>query len=262
VREDEDGRRRVADVVGELEAEAVVVEEDGVERAVEEAGRHGALEVVEAEVEEAERREVEHDGRERADEAVVAEVELVEEAEAAERGREHAAEAVGVEVEQGEVGEEAELGREEPRDVAVVEVDPGDGERAAAAPGGGGERRAVDARVVADVRAGPVGGEVVGVGEDGLLLPRLQRDVRVPQAPAREPPRRVHLHRRRRQPLARRRRGAAEDNGGGGGGQERQEDGSSHLISGAAAIPSPVRCGAARRSDASLVARRKRRTRI
>jgi hypothetical protein len=47
VREDDDGGRRVADVVRELEAEAVVVEEDGVERAVEEARRHGALEVVE-----------------------------------------------------------------------------------------------------------------------------------------------------------------------------------------------------------------------
>jgi hypothetical protein len=53
VGEDDDGRRRVAEVVRELEPEAVVVEEDGVERAVEEGWRHGALEVVEAEVEEA-----------------------------------------------------------------------------------------------------------------------------------------------------------------------------------------------------------------
>jgi hypothetical protein len=51
-----------------------VVEEDGVERPVEEGGRHGALEVVEAEIEESERREAEHDVGERADEAVVAEV--------------------------------------------------------------------------------------------------------------------------------------------------------------------------------------------
>jgi hypothetical protein len=240
VGEDDDGRRRVAEVVRELEPEAVVVEEDGVERAVEEGWRHGPLEVVEAEVEEAERGEVEDDGRERADEAVVAEVELVEEAEAAERGREDAAEAVGVEVEQREVGEEAELRREEPRDVAVVEVDPGDGELPAAARRGG-ERGAEDAGVVADVRAHPVGGEVLGVGEDGLPLPRLQRDVRVPQPPVREPPPRVRLH-LRRPPLPLRRLGAAAAKDGGGG-EERQEHGSSHLIS----LP-----GAAQRSGGDL----------
>nr|CAB3464131.1 unnamed protein product [Digitaria exilis] len=174
-------------VVRERGAEAVVVEEDGVEGAVEELPRDGALEVVEPEVEELERREVEHDGGERADEAVVAEVELDEEAEPAEGRGDEAAEAVGVEVEQREVGEEAELRGEVPRDVAVVEVDAGDGEL----PGAGHpprQRRAVDAGVVADPRAHPVGGEVAWVGEDGLLLPRLQRDVGVPQPLAREPP--------------------------------------------------------------------------
>jgi hypothetical protein len=190
VSEDDDGRRRAAEVVGELEAEAVMVEEDGVEREVEERGGHGALEVVEAEVEEAERREGEHRVGERAHEAVVAEVELVEADEAAERGGRDAAEAVGVEVQQREVGEEAQLRREEPRDVAVVEVHAGDGDGV----GIRRQRRAEYARVVADLRARPVGGEVVGVGEDGLLLPRLQRDVRIPQPPAREPPRRAHFH--------------------------------------------------------------------
>jgi hypothetical protein len=193
VREDERGDRRVADVVRDPEAEAVVVEEDGVERAVEERGGNPALELVESQVEEPERGHVEHDVRELADEAVVAEVELVEEAEVAEGSREHAAEAVGAEVEQREVGEEAQLGREVPRDVAVVEVDAGDREDARV----GGERRAEDTRVVADVRAGPVGGEVPRVGEDGVALPRLQGYVAVPDAPAREAPGGVHLHRRR-----------------------------------------------------------------
>jgi hypothetical protein len=95
----------------------------------------------------------------------------VEEAEAAKRAGEYVAEAVGVEVEQGEVGEEGELRREEARDVAMVEVDLGDRERAAAV-GAEGERRAVDVRVVAHPRAYLIGGEVVGVGEDGLLLSR------------------------------------------------------------------------------------------
>jgi hypothetical protein len=139
-------------------------------------------------------------------------------------------------VEQREVGEEAELGREEPRNVAVVEVDAGDGDHARVRR----QRRAEDARVVADLQADPVGGEVVRVGEDGLPLPRLQCDVRVPQLPAREPPGRVDLDRRRR-PLAaaelllgRRRRKH------GGGDKERHKDGPFHLISCAAAI-SPLR---------------------
>jgi hypothetical protein len=201
VGEHDDGGRGVAEVVGERGAEAVVVEEDGVERAVEELRRDGALEVVEAEVEEAERRQVEHDGGERAHEAVVAEVQLGEEAQPTQRGREQAAEAVGVEVEQREVGEEAELRGEVPGDVAVVEVHPGDREL----PGAGlpeRDARAEDARVVADPGADPVSGEAPGVGEDGLLLPRLQRDVRVPQPLVREPPGRVHRHRLR--PLHRR----------------------------------------------------------
>lgn len=68
-------------------------------------------------------------------------------------------------MEEGQVGEEAELRREVPGDVAVVEVDARDGR-------GGGvirRRRAVHAGVAADAGAGPVGGEVHGVGEDGGL---------------------------------------------------------------------------------------------
>lgn len=48
--EDDDGDRRVADVVGDLEPEPIVVEEDGVEGAVEELRRHRPLELVVPEV--------------------------------------------------------------------------------------------------------------------------------------------------------------------------------------------------------------------
>jgi len=188
VREDDDGGRGVAEVGRDGAAEAVGVEEDGVERAVEERGRDGALEVVEAEVEVLEGGQGEHDLREGADEAVVAEVELVEEAEAAECVGDDAAEAVGVEMEEGEVGQaEREGGGQEARDVGVVEVDPGDHERAAAvaAPG---SRGAEDAVVGADVGAEPVGGEVGRVGEDGGLLPGLERGVGGPELRVRERP--------------------------------------------------------------------------
>ncbi|KAF0909790.1 hypothetical protein E2562_000111 [Oryza meyeriana var. granulata] len=160
--------------------------------------QHVALEVIEAKVEEPERRQAEHDVGEQTHEAVVAKVELVEEPEAAERGREHAAEAVGVEMEQREIGEQAELRREVPRDVAVVEVHPDDGDH----PSVPRQRRAEYAGVVANLGPHPVGGEVLGVGEDGLLLPRLQRHVRIPQPGAQEPLPWVHRHCLRPQPLA------------------------------------------------------------
>ncbi|GER36123.1 receptor like protein 1 [Striga asiatica] len=86
------------------------------------------------------------------------------------------AEPVGVNVEEGEVSEEADLIREVPGDVAVVEVDSGD------YPGGGvgGGWCAEDTAVRADVGAGPIGGEIERVGEDGEL-PRLEGDVGLPE---------------------------------------------------------------------------------
>jgi len=151
VGEHEHGRRRVADVVGDPEAEAVGVDEDGVERAVEEVAGHGALEVVEAEVEVPEAGQAEHDVGEAADEAVVAEVELVERVQPVERPRHEAAEAVGVEVEHGEVGEPAQRLGEVAREVGVVEVDGGDDGEARVLR----RRRAVDAAVGAHVGPRP-----------------------------------------------------------------------------------------------------------
>jgi hypothetical protein len=191
VREHDDGRRRAPEVGRDGAREAVGVEEDGVERAVEQLGRDGALEVVEPEVEVPERRQREHHLREAADEAVVADVELVEEPEVGEGVGEHAAEAVGVEVEQREVGEAlGERRRDIPGDVGVVEVEPGDDADAAV----GGVRRAEHAVVAAHVGAGPVGGEVRRVGEDGRAPPRLERDVRRAEAGVRERPRRRRVH--------------------------------------------------------------------
>ena len=174
VREHHHGRRRVPKVPRDGATETVGVEDNGIERTVEDRRRDRSLEVIEPEVEVPEGRETQDDGGEGADEAVVAEVELVEEAETEEGVREHPAEAVGVEVEQREVGEaEGEVGGDVARDVGVVEVDPGHGERSV-----GGTRRAVDAVVGAHVRADPVGCEVGWVGEDGRPLPGLERCVR------------------------------------------------------------------------------------
>jgi hypothetical protein len=103
--------------------EAVGVDEDGVERSVEELARHGPLEVVEAEVEVRVGGLRVHDVGYGPDEAVVAEVELVERAELFARPRDEAAEAVGVEVEHGEIGQQAERLGEVAREVGVVEVD-------------------------------------------------------------------------------------------------------------------------------------------
>ncbi|KAB8103770.1 hypothetical protein EE612_036366, partial [Oryza sativa] len=162
VREHDDGRRRAPEVGRDGAREAVGVEEDGVERAVEQLGRDGALEVVEP-----------------------------EEPEVGEGVGEHAAEAVGVEVEQREVGEAlGERRRDIAGDVGVVEVEPGDDADAAV----GGVRRAEHAVVAAHVGAGPVGGEVRRVGEDGRAPPRLERDVRRAEAGVRERPRRPRVH--------------------------------------------------------------------
>ncbi|GER40383.1 phenylalanine--tRNA ligase beta subunit [Striga asiatica] len=103
--------------------------------------------------------------REGSREAVVAEVELVEAGEGGEGLGKFAAEAVGVEVEDGEVEEEAELVGEVAGEVRVVEVEGGDGALAGVVGGGPAEDAGVEARV----GAGPRGGEVVGVGEDGVL---------------------------------------------------------------------------------------------
>lgn len=171
------GGRRGAQIGGDAVAEAVGVEEDGVEGTVEERRGNGALELVEAEVQVAEGGQGEDDVRELAHEAVVAEVELVEEAEEVEGGRDDAAEAVGVKVEEGEVGEEAELGGQVPGDVGVVEVDAGDNGEGRVGGGGGAE----NAEVGADIGADPVAGQVLGVGEDGRPLPRLQGNIGLPE---------------------------------------------------------------------------------
>jgi hypothetical protein len=189
VGEHEHGGRRVAEVVGDLETESVGVDEDGVERSVEELAGHGSLEVVEAQVEVSEAGQAEHDVGEGADEAVVAEVELVERVELVQRPGHEAAEAVGVEVENGEVSEQAQLLREVSGEVGVVEVDGGDDGEVGVLRRG----RAVDAGVGAHVGARPRARHVVRVGEDGAP-PRLQRHVRVAEARVRERVGRVDDH--------------------------------------------------------------------
>lgn len=186
---DHDGDRRVAQVLRDVEDEAVVIDKNGVKILVEESLRDAALELVVAEVEVSERRETDDDVGEFPGEAVIAKVELEEEVEAAEGPGDDAAEAVGVDVKEGEVGEEAELVREVSGDVAMVKVDACDDDEV----GVGGERGTVDGGVVADIGADPVGGEVLGIGEYGEL-PGLEGNVGVAEAGVGEDEGGVHRH--------------------------------------------------------------------
>jgi hypothetical protein len=177
VGEHEHRGRRVAEALRQLEVEVVVVEEDGVERLVEERGGHRPAEAVEAEVDVLDAGQAEDVLREPAREAVVAEVELVQEPQLGQRLRQPPREAVGVEVQQRQVGEEAQLLRERGGQVAVVEVEAGDGERVRVVR----RRRAEHAVVAAHVGPAPAARHVLGVVRHGPLQ-RLQRHVRLLQA--------------------------------------------------------------------------------
>lgn len=143
------------------------------------------MESVVADVEKFEGREGENDGGEFAGEVIVTDIELEEEGEAPEGIRKAAAETVGVDVEQSKVGQEAEVLRQGAGDVRVVEVDSSDGEDVGVIGGGG----AVDAGIVADVGAVPVGGEVGGVGGHGAF-PSLESGVGFEESRVREKRRR------------------------------------------------------------------------
>lgn len=118
---------RVAKVLRQVEHEAVVVDENGVEVLVEELLGDRAFEFVEPQIQELELRQMQHHLGELSGEPVVAEIQLEEEFELVELVRHGAAEAVGVDVEERKVSEQAELLREISGNVAVVEVDSGDG---------------------------------------------------------------------------------------------------------------------------------------
>lgn len=65
----------------------------------------------------------------------------------------------------------------------MVEVDAGDDAEGGVGGGGGAE----DAEVGAHIGADPVAGQVLGVGEDGRPLPRLQGNVGLPEPRVGEP---------------------------------------------------------------------------
>jgi hypothetical protein len=176
VGEHDDRRRGVGQALRRQgHVEAVVVGKQCVQ--VELPPEHGVgqvpVEAVEAQVQVLERRQRGEERREPAGEEVVAGVELVEEAHVLHGRRQRAVEAVGVEVDERDVGQEADVVGEEPGDAAVVEVDSGDGQDVRVVL----RRRAEDAGVVAHEGPAPVGGQVLGVLDDGVL-PRLERDVR------------------------------------------------------------------------------------
>lgn len=74
VGEDDDRHRRVAEVVRDVEVEAVAVDEDSVEVLVKELLGDGPFELVEPQIQELERREREDHARELAGEPVVAQI--------------------------------------------------------------------------------------------------------------------------------------------------------------------------------------------
>jgi hypothetical protein len=98
----------------------------------------------------------------------------VEEAEMEKGVRHGAAKAVGVEMQEGQVRETGgQVSGEVTGKIGMVEVNAGYDKERRIGGGGGAE----DAEVGADIGAEPVGSEVVGVGENGGVLPGLESDV-------------------------------------------------------------------------------------
>lgn len=176
VGEDDDGDRRIPEVIGQIEPEPVVVDENGVQVLVEQLLRHRPFELVEPQIQEFQLRQLENHSRELSGEPIVAQIELEQQLEAVELVRNSSTEPVGVDVEQCEIREQPELLRQVPGNVAVVEVDPGHGPDRSVVERLGAE----NSGVIADIRSHPIARDVERVGENGLLQ-RLQRYVSVPE---------------------------------------------------------------------------------
>lgn len=98
--ENHHGGRGITQVRWDRLAQPVRVEEDGIQRSVEQFTRDGSLKIIEPEVEITQGRQCKHNPWEGTDKPVVAEIELMEEAEMDECVRHGAAKAVGVEMQQ------------------------------------------------------------------------------------------------------------------------------------------------------------------
>lgn len=109
VGEDDDRDGGVAEVVGKIKDETIVVDENGVEIFIKQFPGHSSFEFVEPEIQELERRKVQNHLGEAPGEAVVTEIQLVEENQLVEGVGHSAAESVGVDVEECKIYEQTEL---------------------------------------------------------------------------------------------------------------------------------------------------------
>lgn len=165
VREDDHRHRRVTEVIGDVEDEPVMVDENRIQRLVKQLSRDRPFELVEPQIQEFQARKLQNNLGELSGEPIVAEIQFKEELQLPELVRDSPTEPIRVNMEQCEIHQQAELLREVAGDVAVVEVDSGDGVDLVVVE----RRSAENSGVVADFGSDPVGGEIHGIGENGLL---------------------------------------------------------------------------------------------
>lgn len=189
VGENNNGDRRVPEIVRQIEPEPIVVDENSIQVLVKQLLGHSPLELIEPQIQELELREMKHNKRELAGEAVVTDVKLVKQLQVPEFMRHSPAEPVGVDVEQCKICKQPKLLRQVPSNIAVVEVNAGDGS----------DRAVVESRstehpgVAAHTRSDPVTSEIERVRENSLL-PSLQCYVSISESRVLENQRRVYFH--------------------------------------------------------------------
>lgn len=123
----DDRHRGVPKIVGQIEPEPVVIDEDCVQWLVEELFGYSPFKLIETQIQELERRELQHDSRKLAREAIVTDIQLEQKLQVLKLVGNNTAKPVGVYVEQCEVNKQAELLRQVPSNITVVEINARDG---------------------------------------------------------------------------------------------------------------------------------------
>jgi hypothetical protein len=183
----DDRHRGVAEVVGKIEPEAVVVDEDGVQWLVKELFRHSPFELIESQIQELELRELQDHVWELAGEAIVADIKLEQKLQSPKLVRHSTTKPVRVYVEQCKINKQAQLLRQVPSNVTVVEINAGDGSDLVVIRCGSTENPSV----VTDIRSNPIGGEIQGIRENSFL-PSLQCNISISDSWVFENQRRVY----------------------------------------------------------------------
>lgn len=124
VGEDDDGDRRVPEVIRQIEPEPVVVDENGVQVLVEQLLGHSPFELIEPQIQKFQLWQLKNNPRKLPSKPIVADIELKEQLELLELVRHSPAEAVGVDVEQCKICKQPKLFRQVPSNVAMVEINP------------------------------------------------------------------------------------------------------------------------------------------